>query len=84
MVTHRVTIKGLEVQVVVSDADMTRVGHQRGHHLSLTLHMWGLRHTLKAACAHKKAAVNYNLLNACSCCMVFKTCNKCLAIEQRF
>lgn len=53
MVTHRVTIKGLEVQVVVCDADMARVDYQRGHHLSHTLHMRPLRHTLKAAHIHR-------------------------------
>lgn len=46
--THGVTIKGLEVQVLICDANVARVGHQWRHHLSLALHVWPLRHTLKA------------------------------------
>lgn len=64
MITHRVTIQGLEVQVVVCDADVARVGHQRGHHLCFTLHMWPLGHTLKATHTHTHVTLQYQPMSA--------------------
>lgn len=47
MGTHRVAIEWLEVEVLVSDAHVAWVGHQRSDHLRLTLHVRSFWHTLE-------------------------------------
>lgn len=50
--THRISVQRLEVKIVVGDANVTRVCHQRRDHFRLTLHVWAFGHVLKTA--HKR------------------------------
>lgn len=62
--THRISVQRLEVKIVVGDANVTRVCHQRRNHFRLTLHVWPFGDVLKTAHTSVIFLLDHDNLNA--------------------